>query len=63
MDKLIEKLEEFRLENRITQVELAEMLNVAFVTVSRWLNGHTLPNKIQTYHIKKLLASKKGGRK
>lgn len=63
MDKLIEKLEEFRLENRITQVELAEMLNVAFVTVSRWLNGHTLPNKIQTYHIKKLLSSKKGGHK
>ena len=55
---LMDQLEEFRLENRITQVELAEMLGVAFVTVSRWLNGHTYPNKIQEYHIKKLLASK-----
>ena len=58
MGKLIKELDEYRLENRITQVELADMLNVAFVTVSRWLNGHSQPNKIQTYHIKKLLASK-----
>lgn len=58
---LIEQLERFRLERRITQTELAEMLGVKFVTVSRWLNGHHMPNKIQTYHIEKLLASK--GRK
>ena len=58
MDDLIEKLEEYRLENRIKQKELASMLNVAFVTVSRWLNGHTRPNKIQAYHIKKLLTTK-----
>ena len=60
MDKLIEQLEVYRLEHRISQVQLAEMLGVAFVTVSRWLNGHTLPNKIQTYHIKKLLESETG---
>lgn len=59
MDNLIAKLEKYRLENRITQQELAELLDVAFVTVSRWLNGHTLPNKIQTYHIEKLLKSKR----
>lgn len=59
--ELIEQLERFRLENRITQVELAEMLGVKFVTVNRWLNGHHRPNKIQSYHIEKLLASK--GRK
>ena len=58
MNDLIQELEEYRLENKITQVELAERLEVAFVTVSRWLNGHTQPNKIQTYHIKKLLSSK-----
>ena len=58
MDDLIERLEHYRLEHRITQQELAEMLSVAFVTVSRWLNGHCSPNKIQTHHIKKLLASK-----
>ncbi len=54
----MDQLEEYRLENRITQTELAELLGVAFVTVSRWLNGHTYPHKIQEYHIKKLLASK-----
>ena len=58
MDDLIEKLDEYRLENRITQQELADLLDVAFVTVNRWMNGHTKPNKIQTFHIKKLLAGK-----
>ena len=58
MRKLIRELDEYRLEHRITQQELARMLGVAFVTVNRWLNGHSQPNKIQTYHIRKLLASK-----
>ena len=56
---LIAALEEYRLEHRITQVELARILGVAFVTVSRWFNGHTHPNKIQEFQIRKLL-SKKG---
>ena len=55
MDKLIEKLEIYRLENRNSQKQLAEKLNVAFSTVNRWFNGKTIPNKIQQYHIKKLL--------
>jgi len=54
---LIEKLDTYRLENRISQEKLADMLGVTFVTVNRWFNGHSQPNKIQTYHIKKLLAS------
>lgn len=58
MSDLIDRLEEYRLEHKITQMELAEKLEVAFVTVSRWLNGHTQPNKIQTYHIEKLLSGK-----
>ena len=53
---LIRKLEKFRLENRISQEHLSEMLGVSFITVSRWLNGHTKPSKIYTYHIEKLLA-------
>ena len=61
MNRLVEQLDEFRLERKITQEQLAEMLGVTFATVNRWLNGHTRPGKIQTYHIKKLLASK--GRK
>jgi len=58
MDKLIEKLEEYRLVNRIPQEELAKMLGVAFSTVNRWLNDKANPNKIQTFHIKKLLKKK-----
>ncbi|MBU8934773.1 MAG: helix-turn-helix domain-containing protein [candidate division Zixibacteria bacterium] len=61
MNDLISELESYRLENRITQKELAELLGVAFVTVSRWLNGHALPSKIHEYHIRKLLKS--GGKK
>jgi transcriptional regulator with XRE-family HTH domain len=61
MDDLLQRLDDYRLEKRITQKELAKMLGVAFVTVSRWLNGHCSPNRIQTYHIKKLLSD--GGKK
>ena len=52
---LIKKLEVYRLENKIPQEELAEKLGVAFSTVNRWLNGKSKPNKIQSYHIEKLL--------
>ena len=55
MDKLIKKLESYRLENKITQEELAKKLGVAFSTVNRWLNGKAKPNKIQNYHIEKLI--------
>lgn len=56
---IIRQLELYRLENRITQVDLAKELKVAFSTVSRWLNGKTTPNKIQQYHIEKFLTKKK----
>ncbi len=52
---IIKQLELYRLENRITQVDLAKDLKVAFSTVSRWFNGKTKPNKIQQYHIEKFL--------
>ncbi len=52
---IVKKLELYRLENRITQQELAEELEVAFSTVSRWFNGKTTPSKIQQYHIEKFL--------
>ena len=54
-DDLIKKLEQYRLENRITQQELAEKIGVNFSTISRWLNDKTKPNKIQQYHIEKFL--------
>lgn len=53
--QIIKKLETYRLENKITQQELAKKLGVAFATVNRWLNGKSKPNKIQSYHIEKLL--------
>ena len=55
MNDSIKKLEIYRLENRISQKQLADMLNVHFSTVNRWFNGKTIPNKIQKYHINKLL--------
>ena len=56
--KLLNQLEIYRLENKLTQVQLAKILDVSFCTVNRWFNGHFKPNKIQEYHIEKLL--KKG---
>ena len=56
MIKLLEQLEIFRLENKISQKKLAERLGVTYNTVNRWFIGKNKPNKIQTYHIKKLLS-------
>ena len=55
MDELIEKSDKYRLENRITQKQLADKLTVHVTTVNRWFNDRIIPNKIQRYHIKKLL--------
>ena len=52
---LIKRLEIYRLENKIPQEDLAKRLGVAFSTVNRWINGKAKPNKIQSYHIQKLL--------
>jgi len=56
----INRLERFRLEHKITQQKLAKNLGVAFSTVNRWLNGKSKPNKIQAYHIEKLMSEKNG---
>lgn len=59
MDQLLKQLELYRLENKITQEKIANKLGVSFSTVSRWLNGKTKPNKIQTFHIEKFLRGQK----
>ena len=59
MIKLLEQLEIFRLENKLSQRKLAKQLGVAYNTVNRWFTGRNKPNKIQTYHIKKLLETYK----
>ena len=56
---LMERLEEYRLKNRILQQELAKLLGVSFVSVNRWLNGHTKPQKLQIYQIEQLLNKRK----
>ncbi|MFA5794678.1 MAG: helix-turn-helix transcriptional regulator [Candidatus Brocadiia bacterium] len=56
---LIERLETYRLERKISQQALAKKLGVSFATVNRWLNVKTKPNKIQSYHIEKLMKEKK----
>ncbi len=63
MDDLLKQLEHYRLENKITQETLAKELEVAFSTISRWLNGKVRPNKIQAYHIEKFLKGKTGSKK
>jgi len=63
MIDLIKRLEEYRLEHRIPQEGLAQMLQVSFSAVNRWFNGRTKPNKTQRYHIEKLLKQKDRGDK
>jgi DNA-binding transcriptional regulator YiaG len=55
MIELLEKLELYRLEYKISQRKLAQRLDVSNNTVNRWFTGRNKPNKIQTYHINKLL--------
>ena len=59
MTDLIKQLDKYRLENKITQERLAEKLGVSFTTVNRWLNGKAQPNKIQRFHIEKILHARK----
>ena len=55
MSNLIDSLNNYRLDNRLSQQQLAKVLNVAFCTVNRWFRGRHRPNMIQEHHIQKLL--------
>lgn len=55
MKALIKQLEEYRLKNRLTQDELAKKLGVSCVSVNKWLNEHTQPQKLQIYQIEQLV--------
>ena len=52
---LIDQLNTYRLERKISQPQLAKKLGVTFQTVNRWLNRHMKPSEIHEYHIKKLI--------
>lgn len=55
---LIDRLESFRLENKITLQQLSKILDVNYTTLYRWFSGKTKPHKIQQYHIEKFLSAK-----
>jgi len=61
-NNLITQLESYRLENKIPLQALAKLLDVNYTTLYRWFSKKTKPNKIQQYHIKKLLNCKSGTR-
>jgi transcriptional regulator with XRE-family HTH domain len=52
---LIDQLNTYRLEHKLSQPQLAKKLGVTFQTVNRWLNRHMKPGHIHEYHIKKLV--------
>lgn len=52
---IIDRLEQYRLERRITQPELAKQVGVAYATINRWLTRKFKPSKIQQYHVDKFL--------
>ena len=59
MKELIEQLQIYQLKNRISQEELSRKLGVTFSTVNRWLNGKSIPNKTQQFHILRLIYPEK----
>ncbi len=59
---LIDRLHTYRLDNRLTQVQLARKLGVTFQTVNRWLNRRMKPRAIQEHQIKKLISGKPNNR-
>lgn len=52
---IVGKLNLHRLEHKLTQVEIAKLLNVSFQTVNRWINRKVKPSQLQEHQIKKLL--------
>ena len=52
---LIDQLNTYRLEHRLSQPRLAKELGVTFQTINRWLNRHMKPGDIHEYHIRKLI--------
>ena len=52
---LIDQLAIYRLEHKLSQLQLARELEVTFQTINRWLNRRMKPGQIHEYHIRKLL--------
>ncbi|OGF48275.1 MAG: hypothetical protein A2452_12185 [Candidatus Firestonebacteria bacterium RIFOXYC2_FULL_39_67] len=52
---IIAQLQQYCLEKKMTQKELAKRLGVTLVSVNRWFNKRSSPNKLQVYQIQKIL--------
>ena len=59
IEKLLNDLEEYRLENKLSYEALALELGIAYSTLHRYLNRKNVrPTKINLYHINKFLIKK-----
>ena len=47
-----DNLKQLRLEMKLTQAELAKILNVSFKTISHWENGYSEPSVNQIIALK-----------
>lgn len=45
---------DLRVQMNVSQDELAKILNVSIVSISRWENGHTEPTKLAKAKLNKL---------
>ena len=52
---LIDRVNTYRLERKLSQVQLAEWLGDTFQIVNRWLNRRVTPSQIQEFQIRKLV--------
>lgn len=57
--KLLKRLETLRLMKRLTQTEMAKLLNVDFATYNRWVNGKRPPGKMNAFQIEEFLKKHK----
>ena len=51
-----EAILKLRTKLNVSQEELAKMMNVSFVSVNRWENGHFEPTKLQKERLKEMFA-------
>lgn len=52
---LADDIREFRIQNNLSQQDLAEMLGVSWVSVHRWETGKSQPSKLCLKHLNNLM--------
>ncbi|MBE7081241.1 MAG: helix-turn-helix transcriptional regulator [Clostridiales bacterium] len=46
-----DRLKELRIENNVSQLELAKVVNMSKMAISHWENGHSEPSILQLIEI------------